>query len=373
MTTRLATDSRTNDLFTPVDIGAYRLPNRIVMAPMTRSRASGSGVPQPLTATYYAQRATAGLIVSEAVQISQQGQGYPATPGLYTDTQVDGWKNVTEAVHAHGGRLFAQLFHGGRISHPSLQPHGAAPVAPSAIVARGTAMTTSGIQPFTMPHALTVQEIEGIVADFALAVRHAVEAGFDGVELHAANGYLIDQFTRDATNKRLDRYGGSTHKRVRFLLEVTDAVAAAVGAERVGVRISPANAVNDIADSQPQETFRVVARALGRRGLAYLHVVEDAASTPFDFAKLRDHYRGRYIANGGYDYARATRALGERKADLISFGRPFIANPDLPYRFATGAALDDPDRSTFYGGDERGYVDYPSLRDEFDTERAAAG
>jgi N-ethylmaleimide reductase len=364
MTTSLALRPQTKELFSTIEIGPYLLPNRIVMAPMTRNRASPSGVPRPMTVTYYAQRATAGLIVTEAVQVSQQGQGYPAMPGLHSEEQVQAWKAVTQAVHEQGGRIFAQLFHGGRISHPSLQPGGAAPVAPSAIQPAGNAMTAGGPQPFTMPRALTLEEIEGVVADFALAAHHALESGFDGVELHAANGYLIDQFIRDGTNKRSDRYGGSAHKRVRFLLEVTDAVANAVGSERVGVRVSPINTYNDISDSQPQDTFRVVARALGRRELAYLHVVENGSDTPFDFARLRSQFSGRYIANGGYDYDRATTSLTRRKADLVSFGRPFIANPDLVQRLAVGALLNDADRATFYGGNERGYIDYPSLSDE---------
>jgi N-ethylmaleimide reductase len=347
----------TRDLFTAVEIGPYLLPNRVVMASMTRNRAGTTGVPQPMSAIYYGQRATAGLIVSEAAQVSQQGRGYPATPGLHTEEQVDGWKAVTAAVHARGGRIFAQLFHAGRISHPSLQPEGVRPVAPSAIKPAGAIMTPYGLQPFTVPRALTLEEIEGVVADFSLAAHHAVAAGFDGVEIHAGNGYLIDQFIRDGANKRLDRYGGSAHKRIRLLIEVTDAVTNVLGSKRVGVRISPVNSSNDIADSRPQDTFRVVVRALGRRGLAYLHVVETTGITPFDFAKLRSQFPGRYIANGGYDYGQATAAVSQGKADLISFGKGFIANPDLPYRFAADTRLNPADPSTFYGGDERGYID----------------
>jgi N-ethylmaleimide reductase len=359
------------DLFQPARLGALDLRNRIVMAPLTRSRAGSAGIPGPMNATYYAQRATAGLIIAEATQISQQGQGYAFTPGIANAEQVAGWRGVTEAVHQAGGRIVLQLWHVGRISHPSLQPQGALPVAPSAIRAEGQAFTEAGFQPFVTPRALETDEIPGIVEDYRRAARNAQEAGFDGVEIHGANGYLIDQFLRDGTNQRTDRYGGSFENRTRFLLEVTEAVTAVWGGERVGLRISPASPANDIRDSNPQALFDHAVAALAPFNLAYLHVVEGATggsrdAQGFDFQALRRAFTGAYMANNGYDLALAQAALREGRADAIAFGRPFIANPDLVERLRTGAPLNEPQKETFYGGDEHGYTDYPVL-----TQRAA--
>jgi N-ethylmaleimide reductase len=359
------------DLFQPVRLGALELPNRIVMAPLTRSRAGSAGIPGAMNAAYYAQRATAGLIIAEATQISQQAQGYAFTPGVANEAQVAGWRQVTEAVHQAGGRIVLQLWHVGRISHPSLQPGGALPVAPSAIKPEGQAFTESGFQPFVAPRALETDEIPGIVEDYRRAARNAQEAGFDGVEIHAANGYLIDQFLRDGTNQRTDRYGGSLQNRTRLLLEVTEAVTSVWGSERVGVRISPASPANDMRDSDPQALFNHAVAALAPFNLAYLHVVEGATGGArdllgFDYGALRRAFGGPYLANNGYDKQLAEAALREGRADAIAFGRPFIANPDLVERLRTSAPLATADHKTFYGGDEHGYTDYPAL-----TQQAA--
>jgi N-ethylmaleimide reductase len=354
-------------LFTPVTVGALRLPNRVVMAPMTRNRAGAGNVPTPLMATYYEQRASAGLIVTEGTQVSPEGVGYPDTPGIHTDEQVRGWRQVTRAVHAAGGRIVLQLWHVGRISHPSMQPGGALPVAPSAVRPAGKIFTVQGLQPFVTPRALETREIPRVIAQFAEGARRAKEAGFDGVEIHGANGYLIDQFLRDGTNERTDRYGGGVVNRVRFLREVAEAVVGVWGEARVGVRLSPTNPLNDMRDSDPVLTFSAAARALDSLGLAYLHVVEPAAGSlgfdpaaPRTLASIRAAFRGPIMVNGGYeaDTAEATVARGE--ADLVSFAKLFLANPDLPERFAEGSPLNEPDPSTFYGGDERGYTDYPT-------------
>ena len=354
------------DLFQPVRLGALALPNRIVMAPLTRSRAGSAGIPGAMNASYYAQRATAGLIIAEATQISQQAQGYAFTPGVANEAQVAGWRQVTQAVHQAGGRIVLQLWHVGRISHPSLQPGGTLPVAPSAIKPEGQAFTESGFQPFVAPRALETDEIPGIVEDYRRAARNAQEAGFDGVEIHAANGYLIDQFLRDGTNQRTDRYGGSLENRTRLLLEVTEAVTSVWGSERVGVRISPASPANDMRDSDPQALFNHAVAALAPFSLAYLHVVEGATGGArdllgFDYGALRRAFGGPYLANNGYDKPLAEAALREGRADAIAFGRPFIANPDLVERLRTGAPLATADHKTFYGGDEHGYTDYPAL------------
>ena len=347
-------------LFTPVTVGDLTLPNRIAMAPLTRNRAGTGDVPVPLNAEYYRQRATAGLIVTEASQISPQGKGYPDTPGIYSREQIAGWQGVTDAVHKAGGRIFLQLWHVGRISHPSLQQGGALPVAPSAIKPEGSAMTATGLQPFVTPRALETAELPGIVESYRQAALNAKEAGFDGVEVHAANGYLLDQFLRDGTNHRTDAYGGSVANRARLLLEVVEVVSKAIGAGRVGVRLSPVGAFNDMKDSDPVTTFLYVADKLGSRGLAYLHVYEtDPAG--FDWAALKSAFGGPYIANGAYDKARAAAVLASGRADLVAFGVPFIANPDLVARFKTGAALTAADQATFYGGGEHGYTDYPTL------------
>lgn len=349
------------DLFAPVRLGPYDLRNRMVMAPMTRNRAGVGNVPHELNALYYGQRASAGLIISEASQVSPQGVGYPGTPGIHSRQQVEGWKLVTKAVHERGGRIFLQLWHVGRISHPSLQPNGELPVAPSAIAPAGDAFTAVGPQPFVTPRALETREIPGIVEQYRQGAINALAAGFDGVEIHAANGYLIDQFLRDGSNRRTDGYGGSLENRTRFLLEVAGAVVEVWGANRVGVRLSPVSPFNDMVDSNPQQTFEHAAKALNRFGLAYVHVVEtgaEEAQRPFDFASLRKAFKGAYIANASYTRERAQTVLAGGDADLVSFGALFLANPDLPTRFAKGAPLNTPDQSTFYGGSEKGYTDY---------------
>jgi N-ethylmaleimide reductase len=359
------------DLFTSIELGPLALPNRIVMAPMTRSRAGAGNVPTDLAVEYYVQRASSGLTVTEATQVSPQGVGYPGTPGIHDDAQVEGWRRVTDAVHAAGGRIFLQLWHVGRISHPSLQPGGALPVAPSAIAAEGEVFTASGPQPFVVPRALETNEIPGIVEQFEDGARRALAAGFDGVEIHGANGYLIDQVLRDGTNRRTDRYGGRLENRARFLLEVTEAVAGVWGAERVGVRLSPLGTFNSMSDSDPATTFGFAAEALGRYGLAYLHVVEggdESADGPFDWAALKQRFGGLYMANGGYDPARASAVLASGRADLVSFATAYIANPDLVARLRLEAPLAAADPATFYGGDHRGYTDYPAL----DVSRVAA-
>jgi N-ethylmaleimide reductase len=343
------------NLFTPLQMGELMLPNRIVMAPMTRSRAGAGNAPTCITATYYLQRASAGLIISEATQVSTQGVGYPGTPGIHSYDQIAGWRNVTDAVHSAGGRIFVQLWHVGRISHPSLQPDGQLPVAPSAIRPAGEAMTLDGMRPFETPRALETGEIAGIVDQFARAAVNARAAGFDGAEIHAANGYLLDQFLRDGSNQRTDRYGGPAENRCRLLLEVTAAVVDVLGAGRVGVRLSPDGTFNDMRDSDPARTFGTAVRMLNQVGPAYLHVVEGQ----FDCLPLRRSFNGLYMANGGYDFARGTAALASGAADLIAFGVPFIANPDLPERFARNLPLAAGDPRTFYGGDRHGYTDYP--------------
>ena len=355
-----------NVLFSPVRLGPYLLPNRLVMAPMTRNRAGAGNVPQSMNALYYAQRASAGLIITEATQVSPQGVGYPDTPGIHQVKQVSGWRLVTEAVHRLGGHIFLQLWHVGRISHPSLQPGGALPVAPSAIRPNGDAYTYEGLKPFVTPRALETDEIAEVVAQYRHGAHLAMVAGFDGVEIHAANGYLPDQFLRDGTNRRTDRYGGSLENRARFLMEIVEAVTAVWGPQRVGVRISPINPFNDMYDSNPELTFGYVAERLGKLGLVYLHVVEadehgNTTGHQLNFRRLRDLFGGIYIVNGGFDYERATTTLARGDADLVSFGRLFLANPDLPERFAKRAPLNKPDHATFYGGQEPGYIDYPAL------------
>jgi N-ethylmaleimide reductase len=355
------------DIFSALRLGALDLPNRVVMAPMTRNRAGPGNVPTALNATYYAQRAGAGLIVTEATQVSPQGVGYPGTPGIHSAEQVAGWKLVTDAVHGAGGRIFLQLWHVGRISHPALQPGGALPVAPSAIAPAGQAWTTNGMEAFVTPRALETDEIPGIVEDYRRGAANARDAGFDGVELHGANGYLIDQFLRDSTNKRTDRYGGSALNRARFLIEVTQALIGEWGRERVGVRLSPTNPYNDIADSHPAATFSIAANELNRLGIAYLHIVEPGPGDPVaagempDIRFFRKIWRGPLIANKGYDLERANAVLRDGDADLVSFAALYLANPDLDQRFRRGGPFNPPDRKTFYGGAAKGYTDYPAL------------
>jgi N-ethylmaleimide reductase len=355
------------DLFTPFRLGPLELPNRVVMAPMTRQRAGVGNAPTALNATYYAQRAGAGLIVSEATQVSPQGVGYLDTPGIHSAEQVAGWRLVTDAVHAAGGRIFLQLWHVGRISHPSLQPGGAPPVAPSAVRPEGKAYTANGAEPFVTPRALETAEIPGIVDDFRRGAENAHAAGFDGVEIHAANGYLIDQFLRDKTNRRSDRYGGPVENRARFLLEIAEAVSAVMGAARVGVRLSPTYGYNDIADSNPAATFGHVARELDSLRLAYLHIVEPGPKDPAvtgplpDARFFRPLWRSALIANKGYDRDRANAAIAAGAADLVSFAALYLANPDLPARLRRGGPFNPPDRATYYGGGAKGYVDYQAL------------
>ncbi|MCF8185189.1 MAG: alkene reductase [Sulfuritalea sp.] len=354
------------DLFSPVKLGSIALKNRMVMAPLTRNRAGEGGVPQAMNVTYYVQRASAGLIISEATPISVMAHGYPALPGIYTDAQVAGWKKVTDAVHAEGGKIVIQLWHVGRISHPSLLPNGAQPVAPSANKPKGKAFTYQGLVDYVEPRALALSELPSIVADYVHATKCALAAGFDGVEIHAANGYLLDQFLRDGTNKREDEYGGSIENRSRLLLEVTKAVVEVAGSDKVGIRISPVNPFNDMKDSNPQALFNHVVTALNPFKLAYLHVVEGGIhgggiADPFDFPALRKHCQSAYMANLSYDKARGNAAIASGHADVIAYGVPFIANPDLVKRFSINAALNQADSSTFYGGTEHGYTDYPFL------------
>lgn len=347
-------------LLSRVRIGSLPLKNRMVMAPMTRSRAGEGDAPTAAAAEYYRQRASAGLIVAEGSQISAQGKGYPRTPGIFTDAQIAGWKQVTDAVHAAGGSIFLQLWHVGRLSHPLVQANGELPVAPSAIKAEGELYTSEGLKAYEAPRALRLDEIAGIVADFRRGAENAKLAGFDGVEIHGANGYLVDQFLRDGANARTDAYGGSVENRARFLKEVVEAVIEVFGADRVGVRLSPIFNIFSISDSNPQATFGHAADMLGRYALAYLHVVQLGEGS-FDFLALKRRYGGTYIANGGYDATRAVAAIEAGEADLVSFGTPFLANPDLVERFRRGAPLNAPDPATFYQGEAQGYTDYPAL------------
>ncbi len=355
----------TTDLFSPIELGRLKLNNRVVMAPLTRNRAGEGNVPTALNAEYYRQRATAGLIIGEATQVSPGGVGYPATPGIHSPEQVAGWHGVLDAVHGEGGRMFCQLWYCGRISHPDMLG-GAQPVAPSAIAPEGEAMTYQGPKPFVTPRALTEEDIEAIVAEYRHAAWQAREAGFDGVEVHAANGYLIDQFLRDGSNRRDDHWGGRPENRMRLLLQVLDAVFETWEPDEVGVRLSPENRFNSMSDSDPASTFLFVAERLGRLGLAYLHVLEGdmlSGERTLDYRALREAFGGTYMANNGYDRARAQAALARGDADLVAFGQLYIANPDLVARFRQDAPLNAPDPDTFYGGDARGYTDYPFLEE----------
>ena len=338
------------------------------MAPLTRNRAAPGNVPQEMNVAYYRQRASAALILAEATQVTPMGVGYPHTPGMHDENQARGWQAVTDAVHEEGGLIFLQLWHVGRISHPSLLPGGATPVSSSAVKpSNGQAMTYAGMQDYETPRALGAEELPRIAQMYANATTLARQSGFDGVEVHAANGYLLDQFLRDGVNKREDAYGGDAAGRCRFPLEVIDAVIEAWSADRVGVRISPTGTFSDMSDSNPEETFGHFARELDARGVAYVHVVEPGASDfkrgagHFNTGTLRKDFSRTLIANGGYTAEQARETVEKGDADLVSFGRPFIANPDLPERFRRGAELNEPDPSTFYGGDEHGYTDYPFL------------
>lgn len=365
-------------LFDPITVGDLSLPNRIAMAPLTRNR-SPNAVPTDLVVEYYRQRASAGLIITEATPVSHQGQGYADVPGLYGADQLAGWRKVTDAVHAAGGRIVTQMWHVGRISHTSLQPEGGKPVAPSAITAKAKtylihADGTGSFSETSEPRALELSEIPGIVEDYRRAAKAAVEeAGFDGVEIHAANGYLIDQFLRSGSNHRTDAYGGSIENRARLLFEVVDAVADAIGGGKVGIRLSPVTPANDAADADPQPLFDYVAYGLASRGLAYIHTIEGATGGPrdfrqgdyaFDYDAYKAAYRdaggtGAWMVNNGYDGALAQEAVTSGRADLVAFGRLFIANPDLVERLRHSKGLNEPDKATFYGGGEKGYTDYP--------------
>ena len=363
-------------LFDPVQAGDLQLANRIVMAPLTRNR-SPDAIPLPLTATYYEQRASAGLLITEATAISHQGQGYADVPGLYGTEQLDGWKRVTDAVHAQGGKSVVQRWHVGRISHTDLQPDGGKPVAPSAITAKSkTVLIKDGVASFvetSEPRALDLSELPGIVHTYAAAARNAVEtAGFDGVEVHGANGYLLDQFLKRGSNQRTDDYGGSIENRARLLLETTRAIADAIGGGKTGIRLSPVTPANDAHDEDPQPLFEYVVKQLAPLHLAYVHIIEGAtggpreiADRPFDYDALKTAYReaggkGAWMVNNGYDKAMAETAVNEGD-DLVAFGRPFIANPDLVRRLREGAALNPLDKATLYGGGAKGYTDYPTL------------
>lgn len=368
------------DLFTRYTLGPYTLKNRIVMAPLTRSRSQQPGnIPWRLNAFYYAQRASAGLIVSEATQVSQQGQGYAFTPGIHSREQTEGWRLVTEAVHDAGGLFFMQLWHVGRISHPRLQPNEGLPVAPSAIAPSGLAFVTNAqgkpeLLPFVTPRALETSEIEGIIQQFVQGAKNALSAGVDGIEIHAANGYLLDQFLNSSTNRRVDAYGGSVENRARLVLEVVDALSQVLSSQRIGIRLSPLGTFNDMGDENPEALFEYLTRRLNEKDLAYIHVVDptlgghvtteekDPAGERI-MQQIRENYQGTLIVCGGYRLERAQNALKEREADLVAFGRDFISNPDLPERLQQGAPLNPSDPSTYYGGGYKGYVDYPSLRE----------
>lgn len=373
-----------NAMFTPIKIGSLELPHRIAMAPLTRSRASKSGnVPTAMNVEYYRQRSSAALIITEAAQISPQGQGYAWTPGIHSPEQIAGWKEVSRAVHAEGGRIFMQLWHVGRVSHPSFQPGGALPVGPSALPVPGKTFIVDeqgdGVwADVPTPRALSVTEIDGIVGDYVKASRNAIDAGMDGIEIHAGNGYLLDQFINSNSNKRTDEYGGTSENRARFLLRVVDAVSREIGTRRVAVRLTPMGRFMGMGDETPKESFGLVATELDRRGLAYLHLVEpEILGTSLDdrydprwktiIPLMRANYKGVVVLAGGYDAESAKKALADGRGDIIAFGRPFIANPDLPLRFRIGAELNEADRATFFGGDAAGYIDYPSLSQTEET------
>ena len=360
-------------LFTPARIGPYTLSHRIALAPLTRMRAEAGDIPGGLMVEYYSQRASeGGLLITEATPVSVRGNGYLGSPGIYADAQIAGWTRVGDAVHAKGGRIFLQLFHAGRQSHRDLQPGGAAPLAPSAIAFEGMAHTKDGWQPATPPRAMTLEDIEVAIEEFRAGAARAREAGFDGVEIHGANGYLVDQFLQDGSNQRTDAYGGSRENRARFLLDVTAAASSVFGAGRVGVRIAPSGSFGGMSDSDPAGTFGYAARELDRFGLAWLHVIEPRVAGSQEVAEgahavaaraLRAHFHGPIIAAGGFTPETAAAIVAAGDADLVAFGRHFIANPDLPHRIRHGLPLNAYDRSTFYGGDHRGYTDYPTVRD----------
>ena len=357
----------TASLFEPYRLGDITLSNRIVMAPLTRNRAVAGNVPSPLAVKYYSQRATAGLIVTEATQVSDTAQGYQDTPGIHTPEQIEGWKPITEAVHAKGGRIFIQIWHVGRVSHRSLQPGGAAPLAPSAIRAETKTYVDNQFLPVDEPRALETHEIAGIVDDFRKAAANAIAAGFDGVEIHGANGYLIDQFLRDGANKRTDAYGGSIENRVRFLKEVLEAIIGEIGADRTGVRLSPVTPANGLTDSDPAALFAHVMDVVEKLGPVYVHMIEGATGGPrdivpdFDFEALRTRFSRTWMVNNGYDKALAEQVVAAGKADLVAFGKPFISSPDAVERLKHDLPFNELDRDHLYGGGEKGYTDYPTL------------
>jgi N-ethylmaleimide reductase len=359
-----------NTLFTSYTLGSLNLPNRMIMAPMTRNRADENGVPKPMTAAHYAQRATAGLLITEATQVSEKANGYMFTPGVYTKDQVRGWQAVTDAVHQKGGRIFSQLWHAGRVSHTLLQPDGGDPVAPSAVKAETMVFTPNGFEPPTMPRALAIEEIPTLVDQFANAAALAKKAGFDGVEVHGANGYLIEQFLKDGSNRRNDAYGGDIPKRMRFAVEVVRAVVKIWGPGRVGFRISPRGVFNGMHDSDPLALYTQLVAELNDIPLAYLHVIEPLPGHPTFTSQdnvppvakaLRKIYKGTLMINGGYGRETGEKALVDNAADLVAFGVPYLANPDLVERYRRNGPLNEPDQDTFYGGDEKGYNDYPFL------------
>lgn len=356
------------DLFSPLQLGDISLKNRMIMAPLTRSRAGESRIPNDLMAQYYAQRASAGLIITEATAISPQGYGWFGAPAIYAQSHVEGWKKVTRAVHDKGGKIVLQLWHMGRVSHPDFQ-NGNLPVAPSAIAAEGMANTPEGKKPYVVPHALSVDEIRVIVDDYARAAKQAIEAGFDGVEIHAANGYLLDQFIRDSANQRTDEYGGTAEKRIRIVVEVVKAITDAIGAGRTGIRLSPNILYNGMKDSDPVATYTVLMKALNEFDLSYVHVRETLpkpgeAQGLWVTSTIREVYNGNLLVNGGYDKPTATLAVQSNAADAVVFGVPFIANPDLVERFRSDAPLNAPDQATLYAGGVAGYTDYPTLEDK---------
>jgi len=362
----------TTSLFDPVRVGDISAANRIVMAPLTRDRAGPGRTPTPMMATYYAQRASAGLIVSEGTQISPEGQGYLDTPGIYSAEQIAGWRRVTDAVHQQGGKIVVQLWHVGRISHLSLLPPGMVPVSSTARRAGGKTFTAQGFEPVSAPRALTTEELPRVIEDYRRAARNAIEAGFDGVEVHGANGYLLEQFMRDSINDRTDAYGGSRENRARFVVEVMRAIVGEIGAGRSGIRLSPVTPANDAGlDSDPQATFNLVVERLAPLKLAFIHVVEGATGgprdiAPFDYGALRarykqDHPHGTWIANNGYSRAMALEAVASGAADMVAFGKGFISNPDLVRRLREDAPIAPVVRETLYGGGAEGYIDYPPL------------
>jgi N-ethylmaleimide reductase len=354
-------------LFSSIKLGPYSLSNRIVLAPMTRCRARAGNVPSELAPLYYSQRASASLLITEATQVSPRGVGYPHTPGIHSAEQVEGWKPVVEAVHRAGAKIFLQLWHVGRISHPLFQPNGDLPVAPSAIAPKGDVQTPEGKKPFVAPRALETSEIPGIIEEYRAGAKNAHDAGFDGVEVHGANGYLLDQFLRDGSNQRTDAYGGPVENRARLLLEVTQAVIDVWGPDRVGVRLSPGGSFNDMHDSDSEKTFGHVIAALDALEIVYVHLREGTEDDVRHGGKIipaslfRPLFQGAFIVNGGYNRERADAVIASGEAEMVAFGTPFIANPDLPRRFQTAAELNEVDPATIYGGDAKGYTDYPAL------------